>query len=545
MTKNFDFARTMRIELNENEKKVRQNGHTVKISLPDHVAGTTSFQLQPRHESVAGAPDSDYQRLLLSIYDAVLITDASGIVKECNHRAIDFFRWPESELIGVAVPSLISGADEAVIGTIRKNLMEHRYTLIEGSCKRKDGSSFPSEIAVNRLDTDMEGRLCFFIRDVSVRKRAQDALEEAITKLEQHDRNRSQFISNVSHELRTPLTSMIYAITNMVKGVVGPMNNHAQKYLEMLLGDCRRLLATVNDILDLRKIENQTLTLSKARVPFGRLVSGSARSLAVQAEQKNLSLTVNTGRELWFVNCDAQKIERVILNLVGNAIKFTHEGGFVKVSVVADDEHEGFVRVIVDDNGIGIPVEALPRVTDRYFTVGDQPSGSGLGLAISKEIVGMHDGELIVESPPPGADVGSRISFRLPVAEAPTVLIVDDAPAVLEALNTQISDHGYRVLLATCGGDALRMVHSEHPDIIILDMVLPDIEGSEVILRLKSDPSTVRIPVLVLTGAHIGQSKVDVLRNFGIPALSKPWDETELLDGIANAFLGNLPFTTR
>ncbi len=544
MTANHDFGRTMRIELDEEEQKVRQNGQTVKISLPDQVAGATSFQLKARPDS-RESPDSDYQRLLLSIYDAVLITDANGIVRECNHRAVDFFRWPEPELIGIAVPSLISGADDAVIGTIRKNLMEHRYTLIEGSCKRKDGTSFPSEIAVNRLDTEMEGRLCFFIRDVSVRKRAQDALEEAITKLEQHDRNRSQFISNVSHELRTPLTSMIYAITNMIRGVCGPLNNHAQKYLEMLLGDCRRLLATVNDILDLRKIENQTLTLAKARVPFVRLVASSVKSLAVQAEQKSLSLSVDIGRELWFVNCDAQKIERVIINLVGNAIKFTHEGGFVKVRVEEDASHEGFVRVMVDDNGIGIPPEALPRVTDRYFTVGDQPSGSGLGLAISKEIVALHSGDLKVESPPPGADKGTRISFRLPIAEAPTVLIVDDDRIVLSALKEQVAGHGYQVMGCGSGSDALRIVHTERPDILILDMLLPDIEGSEVILRLKSDPSTVRIPILVMTGAHIGQSKVDVLRNFGIPALSKPWDETELLDGIANAFLGSLPFTAR
>lgn len=544
MAAKHDFARTMRIELNEDEQKIRQNGHTVKIRLPDQGIGSTSFLQQSRSE-VRDSDASDYQRLLQSIYDAVLITDASGVVRECNQRAIDFFRWPEPELIGVAVPSLISGADDAVVGTIRKNLMEHRYTLIEGTCKRKDGTTFPSEIAVNRLDTDLEGRLCFFIRDVSVRKRAQDALEEAITKLEQHDRNRSQFISNVSHELRTPLTSMIYAITNMIRGVVGPLNNHAQKYLEMLLGDCRRLLATVNDILDLRKIENQTLTLTKARVPFGRLVTSSARSLAVQAEQKAIALTINSGRELWFVNCDAQKIERVVLNLVGNAIKFTSEGGFVKVSVLADGEHPGSVRVIVDDNGIGIPLDALPRVTDRYFTVGDQPSGSGLGLAISKEIVAMHEGELTVESPPPGMANGTRIAFRLPVAEAPTVLIVDDDRTVRESLKMQISEHGYHVMTADNGGDALKAVHTEHPDIIILDMLLPDIEGSEVILRLKSDPSTVRIPVLVLTGAHIGQSKVDVLRNFGIPALSKPWDETELLDGIANAFLGSLPFAPR
>lgn len=544
MTKKFDFARTMRIELSESDGKMRKEGDTVKITLPQQGPGSTSYD-RSSFAKMRSNEQSDYQRLLQSIYDAVLIADADGMVKECNHRAVEFFRCDQSMLVGSPVPSLIVGADDAVVRTIRKNLVEHRYTLIEGTCKRSDGTTFPSEIAVNRLDTGMEGRLCFFIRDVSVRKRAQDALEEAIAKLEQHDRNRSQFISNVSHELRTPLTSMIYAITNMLRGVVGGLNDHAQKYLEMLLGDCKRLLATVNDILDLRKIENQTLTLTQARVPFGRLVTRSANSLAVQAEQKSLTLKIDPGRELWFVNCDAQKIERVILNLVGNAIKFTPEGGTISVSVAPAPEETEFVRVTVDDDGVGIPPEALPRVTERYFTVGEQPSGTGLGLAISKEIVAMHGGALTVESPPPGKLKGTRIAFKLPIAPAPTVLIVDDDSMVLDSLKDQISYHGYNVLVSRSGGEGLQIVNAQTPDIIILDMRLPDIESSEVILRLKGDPSTVRVPVLVLTGAHVAQSKMDVLRNFGIPVLSKPWDETELLDGIANAFLGSLPFSGR
>jgi signal transduction histidine kinase len=197
---------------------------------------------------------------------------------------------------GCGCHGLIAGADDAVIGTIRKNLIEHRYTLIEGTCRRRDGSSFPFRDCRQPPGYRTGGRLCFFVRDISVRKRAQDALEEAIMKLEQHDRNRSQFISNVSHELRTPLTSMIYAINNMLRGVTGALNEDQSRYLEMLLGDSRRLLATVNDILDLRKIENQTLTLVKTRMPFGRLVQGSACSLQVQAEQKGIHLRhVQTG----------------------------------------------------------------------------------------------------------------------------------------------------------------------------------------------------------------------------------------------------------
>ncbi|MFU8779800.1 MAG: ATP-binding protein [Kiritimatiellia bacterium] len=539
-----DLGRTMRIELDEGEHKIRQNGDTVKILLPDQGVGTTSFQ-QSLASSDQSASLNEYQRLLQSVYDAVLITDADGLVREFNHRAVTFFRYPESELLGMRVPRLIAGADDAVIGTIRKNLIEHRYTLIEGTCRRRDGSSFPSEIAVNRLDTKQEGRLCFFVRDISVRKRAQDALEEAILKLEQHDRNRSQFISNVSHELRTPLTSMIYAINNMLRGVTGALNEDQSRYLEMLLGDSRRLLATVNDILDLRKIENQTLTLVKTRMPFGRMVQGSACSLQVQAEQKGIHLDVQTGSKLWFVNCDAQKIERVILNLVGNALKFTSEGGHVWVQLVEDPDVSGHVRVVVDDDGVGIPPKDLDRVTERYYTVGDQPSGSGLGLAISKEIVELHAGCLRVESPPPGLERGTRIWFRLPVAPVPSVLIVDDETRVCEKLSRQVAQQGYRVLCASSGEQALQRIEQDVPDVVVLDMSLPDMEGSEVIIRLKGDAATGRIPILAMTGAPLGRNKEDILRNFGISIVSKPWNETELLDGIANAFLGGLPFAQR
>ncbi len=540
--KNMELARTMRIELDDQEHKIRQNGQTVKIVLPEQGLGSTSFQQMSQDADLQ--EETDYQRLLQSVYDAVLITDAEGVVREFNHRAEAFFQYAPVDLKGIRVPQLIAGVDDAVISTIRKNLIEHRYTLIEGSCRRRDGTTFPSEIAVNRLDTGREGRLCFFVRDISVRKRAQDALEEAIMKLEQHDRNRSQFISNVSHELRTPLTSMIYAINNMLRGITGPVTEKMTRYLEMLLGDSRRLLATVNDILDLRKIENQTLTLVKTRMPFGRLVLGSASSLRVQAEQKKLSLDIDTGNVLWFVNCDAQKIERVILNLVGNAIKFTPEGGRIEVRVVKDADRKGYVRVVVDDNGVGIPAKDVGRVTERYYTVGEQPSGSGLGLAISKEVVQMHEGELHVESPPPGKSTGTRIWFSLPVAPAPAVLVVDDDPHVREALQRQISDQGYRVLVAESGEEALKRIEEERPDVLLLDMLLNDMEGSEIIIRLKGDPATGRMPILVLTGVPLGRSKEDILRNFGIAALSKPWNEAELLDGIVNAFLGGLPFAS-
>ncbi len=543
MTEYADSAKTMRIDLHLDEGEA-DDSTPVGSRKEGERGGATSFTQQARRDA-SDVHASEYVRLLQSIYDAVLITDCHGGIVDYNHRALDFFRYRDAELRTMSVTKIIAGVDEQIMASIRRNLMERRYTLIEGNCVRRDQSTFPSEVAVNRLDFDPEGRLCFFVRDISVRKRAQEALEEAISRLEAHDRARSQFVSNVSHELRTPLTSMIYAVNNMLRGVVGTLSERQQHYLEMLQGDCQRLLGTVNDILDLRKLESQQLTLARTCVPFGRLVERSTESLRVQAEQKSLSLVIDVRKGCWFVDCDTQKIERVLLNVVGNAIKFTPGGGEVHVSLADDPERIGHVVLTVADTGIGIPPEALPRVTERYFTVGDQPSGSGLGLAISREIVELHDGHFEIVSPVPGTEGGAQVSISMSLAEAPSVLVADDDESVVKSLSAQIGACGFRVAAVGSGEEAYAAIKADPPDAIVLDLVLPDMDGTELIMRLKTEGPLARIPIIVITGAHINRAKAGILRNFGIPAVPKPWEADDLIEKVEGAFFGRTPFLAR
>ncbi len=528
-------AKTMRIDIHPDflgESLARKNRESRTEIKSDTLVMTAGKVKECRRSH-------EYEKLLQSIYDAVLITDVRGRIIDFNFRAVDFMLCDESELAGANILGLISGADESLLMAIRKNLQDHRYTLIEAFCVRRDKSTFPAEVAVNKIDLDKDGQLCFFVRDVSVRKRAQDALEDAFRRLEEHDRAKSQFVSNVSHELRTPLTSMIYAVANMLGGVAGPISDGIRKYLELLNGDCKRLLGTVNDILDLRKIEMRTFTLAKARVPFYRIVNRSAESLRVQAEQRNVKLIIHPPRAAWFVESDAQKFERVIVNVVGNAVKFTQNGGSVTVTVSDDLEKAGHVQVIVRDTGIGIPVEALEKVMERYFTVGEQACGTGLGLAISKEIVEMHGGSIKIVSPPPDGGSGTVVYISMPTAEAPEILIVDDDPAILDLLEQQVISQGYRIAKALDGQEAMERIHSKRPDAGILDLVLPKVDGSEVILRMKSDKVLTRIPIIVVTGAHVSRAKGEILQNFAIPAISKPWHEAELLDRVEGAFFGS------
>ncbi len=531
-------TRTMRIDIHPDfhgESLARKKAQTAIASRLDDTAFVyASRRLDSR--------SSDYEKLLESIYDGVLIADHKGRILDFNTRAADFFLSGEDDLRGKKVVALISGADESLLDAIRRNLREHRFTMIEAYCVRRDNSTFPAEIAANKITLDNESRFCFFVRDISIRKRAQEALEEAVARLEEHDKARLQFVSNVSHELRTPLTSMTYAVDNMLRGVVGPVPDKVKTYLNLLQGDCKRLLGTVNDILDLRKIETNTLSLALTRVPLSRFVRRSAESLRVQAEQKRLCLDVQADDPAIFADCDPQKMERVIINLVGNAIKFTPEGGRIVVRVARKPQRDGVAMIEVEDTGMGIPPEAIDKVTDRHFTVGDQPSGTGLGLSISKEIVELHHGALTILSPPPGGEAGTAVYVALPMALAPAVLIVDDEKGVLDVMESQLSRHGYRTVRASNGKEALEKMEQNVPDLVVMDLIMPELDGAGTVLRMKSEKTLMRIPILVVSGAHVSRAGAEILQNFSIPALRKPWKEQDLLECVEEAFLGGAAF---
>jgi PAS domain S-box-containing protein len=529
-----DSTRTMRIDIHPDFLGETLARKKQKAQAADKAKDTSFVVL----ETASRGRSADYRKLLESVYDAVLVTDEKGRIFDVNSRALDFFLCGREGLSGANVLDLISGSAPDLLEAIRRNLKAHRYTLIEAHCLRRDQSTFPAEIAVNRVDLDDEGHLCFFVRDISVRKRAQDALEDAIRRLEEHDRARSEFVSSVSHELRTPLTSMIYAIANLLRGVAGPLTDGVRRYIELLNGDSKRLLGTVNDILDLRKIEMKSLRLVKTRVPFEALVRRGAESLRVQADGKSLRLDVVSEPPARFVDCDTHKVERVVLNIVGNSVKFTEEGGAIEVRVEDDGARPGYVMMSVRDTGIGIPPEAINRVTEMYFTVGEQASGSGLGLAISKQIVELHGGRIEIESPPCGYDKGTVVRVSLPVVTPPKVLVVDDQPDVTDVVAGQVRGWGYEVRTCSDGAEALQVIGREKPAAVVLDLVLTGLSGTELILKLKADKETARIPIVVLTGAELGGDKARVMESFSIPALGKPWRESELRESLEGAFLG-------
>lgn len=479
--------------------------------------------------------DNRYEKLLQSIYDALLITAVDGTIIEFNDRALEYLKCKSEDVLGASILQFLSGAGPELIHTVLHNLEDHRYTVVEARCRRQDGSTFQSEIAINRIDLHGHDELCFLIRDISVRYKAQQDLKHALERMEAISRQRIEFVSNVSHELRTPLTSMIYAVRNMQNGHAGILGERAMQYLERLDSDCKRLLGTVNDILDLRQIENNTLVLSKTKAPIRAIVQFAADSLRVQSDAKQISMPLFFANTVNFVECDVQKTERIFINLIGNAIKFTPEGGEIAISVARNEENSGSVSITISDTGIGIPKEALSKVTARYYQVGDQPAGTGLGLSISKELVEMHGGSLKIESPVPGTDKGTRVTVNLPIVEAPRVLLVSKDGEAATTIKSICDFHSIPCDHQQSGHVAIRSCIANPPKTVILCEETDDLSAGDVALQLKNNRRLSAISLLIAAKRKSPAEIPTVVKAFRIPIVDIDADRLVILNAILKA----------
>ena len=378
--------------------------------------------------------------------------------------------------------------------------------------------------------------------DYTERKQMENELRAAVIHLEKNSQAKSEFVANVSHELRTPITSMMYGVRNLLKGFAGPLPDHAVRYLKLFDTECQRLVATINDILDLSKIDNQALQLSPITAPVRHLISRCLDTFRPQTEASQISIKLTLAPSCLFVHCDTGMIQRVLHNIVGNAVKFTSHGGQIQVTVAPDPELANFARITVSDNGIGIPPEAMARITERYFKANSQASGSGLGLAISKEIIRLHGGNLTITSPPPGQTHGTAIALSLPLTEPPAILIADSDIAIQALLKQHLTSQGYRVISAQSGQEAILMAEAHHPALILIDLIMEDIHGTTVILTLKSSHTIPYMPIIAVTAATLDEATTDILTRFAIPTVAKPWNVGELMDTIETALLGLTAF---
>ncbi|HWS72601.1 MAG TPA: response regulator, partial [Thermoanaerobaculia bacterium] len=391
---------------------------------------------------------------------------------------------------------------------------------------RKDGTSFAVEYSATPM-RDEAGEILGAVitfRDVTEKRAVQ--------------RMKDEFVSTVSHELRTPLTSIRGALGLLAGGLLTKSPEKGQRMLEIAVSNTDRLVRLINDILDIERIDSGKVVLSKSRCTPNDLLQASLDVMRPLADKAGVAL-VEGAVDPVMIWADSDRIIQTLTNLLSNAIKFSPAGATVTVSAACEREDIVFR---VADQGRGIPADKLESVFDRFQQVDASDSrekgGSGLGLTICRSIVRQHGGDLRVEST---LGAGSTFSFSLPatrvemsprLGEGPRVIVCDDDASTLVLLETMLQQHGYNVLAVDGGKDLLRFLPSFAPDVILLDIFMPEMNGWETLAQLKGDPATAAIPVVIVSALEPDDAEAST--DFA-GWISKPLDPKALLSTLEQA----------
>lgn len=381
-----------------------------------------------------------------------------------------------------------------------------------------------------------------FIERVRAQREAIAAREAA----EQASRAKSDFLASMSHELRTPLNSVIGFANVLLKNRGANLTPQDIQFVERILDNGKHLLGLINGILDLAKVESGNMELEITQVHLDRLVAETLAQLHGHVRDRPVELRADLPTPLEPIAADAQKLKQVLINLVGNALKFTEKGS-VMVRVAADPATAQPVRIDVVDTGIGIPAERQQAVFEAFqqadTTTSRKYGGTGLGLAITRSLLQLMGYRITLESE---VGRGSTFSVHLVPADTPAgavaaspgdrrVLVIDDDPDSRLILTQLLADIGCETLVAAGGAQGLRLAREHHPDLITLDLLMPKMDGMEVLAELRSDPALARIPVVVVS-IVASESREKVVGVAGL--LDKPVAREDLEPLIRDIFAG-------
>jgi signal transduction histidine kinase/CheY-like chemotaxis protein len=404
-----------------------------------------------------------------------------------------------------------------------------------------------SEGALRQAHDQLEQRVRERTEELETAKKDVEEFSYSVVRakeeVERASKFKDQWLSTMSHELRTPLNAVLGFSDLLADERYGPLNDRQQRYVSHIHTGGKHLLKLISDILDLSKIEAGKMELTREDVAVASAFAEVISALYPLAEKKSQGLLQQVDPSL-HVHVDATRFKQVLMNLAGNAIKFTPEGGRIELAARPLDDQ---VRIEVRDNGPGIPPEQQQRIFEAFFRLresGSATEGTGLGLAITARLVELHGSKLEIESKP---GEGACFNFSLPLIaiatdqpahtsmpmprahKAPRILVVEDNAATGQLIQSQLASSGYETLRCDKPERATEMAAEHQPDAITLDLLMQPVHGLEVLLQLKRDRRTSQIPVVVVTvvdqpgvGAALGADEY----------LIKPVDKATLLAAV-------------
>ena len=444
-----------------------------------------------------------------SSVDSIYIIDVDNMrFIDVNATATDMLGYAREELFAMGPQDLdpnfsyseiLHSLNDVISRFPEKRVIESRYL-------RKDGTLVPVEVYMGAFRSGDKWLVIGVVRDITERKQNQELLERAKYEAERASRAKSEFLANMSHELRTPLNAILGFSQLLERQGEEDRREKLLEYIGYIQQSGKHLLDMVNDVLDLAKIESGKIEIEKNAFDVAAMIARSISAVRSISERKGLMIVQSISPDIGWVVADEIRIKQVMFNLLSNAVKFTEPGKLIGVDASPAGDR---IEITVWDEGRGIDPADFDRIFDPFEQVassrGFKEQGTGLGLAISRRLIQLHEGVITVKSTP---GKGSRFTFAIPgrvvVNESPepavpdaerenlpahglrkTVLIVDDNEINLRLLATALTQFDFNLLSAPTGEKAREIAAGQTPDLVIMDIQLPGMNGVETMKAMK------------------------------------------------------------
>jgi PAS domain S-box-containing protein len=463
----------------------------------------------PRGEQIFSLRSADrlYRAMVEQMKEGAVALDASGLIIFCNWHFAHLMRAKRESLVGTSIFSFVPAESLSFFQLLQQQAGEVSSRR-ELSFRASDGSPVPAFAAMNRMQVEDQEVFCLMLTDLTERRFREELLAES--------QRKDEFLAMLAHELRNPIAPILNAAQIIrLKAPADPGLQWARDVIERQVGQLSRL---VDDLLDVSRISRGKVGLQREPLDLAAAVNRGIETSRPFIDARRHQLAVQLPAEPVPVLADAGRIAQVVANLLNNAAKFTPEGGQIWVTLQTQDRT---AQIQVRDNGVGIAAETLPRIFDLFIQADSSPEraqgGLGIGLTLVRRLVQMHGGTVEARSAGPGQ--GAELVVRLPLApegwqppapapvpepaaegESRRVLIVDDNEDAGSTLGELLQCRGYQVRTVTTGERALGEALAFAPEVMLIDIGLPEMDGYEVARRLRSIQGQ-RCPVLVaLTG---------------------------------------------
>ncbi len=504
--------------------------------------------------------EEKFRSLSESATDAIIITDDEGTITFWNKSAQKIFHYPEEEAIGTNIINYFDKESISVIHNQKEQRLAHNLSMIghtaELVAKTKKDKLIDVELSLSTVKIRNKSSAISIVRDITERKNMEKALQKAKIEAEKANRAKSEFLANMSHEIRTPMNSILGFSQLLIGKLQNPQLN---SYIEAISSSGKSLLGLINDILDLSKIEAGKLELEYDAVNPHSIFQEVQQIFAFKVKEKGLELILHIDESIPHgLVLDEIRLRQVMVNLVGNAVKFT-EDGFVKISAIAEEHEEDTSKMnlifSVEDSGIGISEKQQQLIFEAFRQQSGQSTrkygGTGLGLAITKRLVEMMNGHISVTSKQREGsnfkvklydiDIASTVAFEKDAEiisdislKDMSILIVDDIELNRKLVREYLGDDNLEIYEAEDGKQAIQIANEIIPDIILMDMKMPVMDGYEATKQIVATERLSNIPIIALTASAM-KGDEDKILNIGCKGyLPKPVDRNSLLKQIAD-----------